>query len=88
MGPRPPTARGSPPCNADSRSEDAVHIAVARRETSTTEPTPVRVPLQQRAAMPKASAMPPLRSPMAPRWPIGWSRSAGVRTCATPPRAQ
>ena len=76
------------PPRAANRSDDIVHIAVANSETSTTEPRPVRVRLSNAAEIPNASAMAPLRSPMAPHWPIGWSRSAGVSMCATPARAQ
>jgi hypothetical protein len=63
-------------------------MAVASRETSTTDPTPVRARLSSAPAIPNASAMAPLGSPIAPRWPIGCSRSAGVSTWARPPRDQ
>ena len=42
-GPRPAAARGSMPWSAERTSEESVHIAVARRHTSTTDPVPVRV---------------------------------------------
>ena len=84
----PDIARGCWPCSAESTSDDSVHIAVASSDTSTTEPRPVRVRLSSAAAIPNASAMAPLRSPIAPRWLIGWSRSGGVSTWAMPPRAQ
>ena len=57
--------------NAVSKSEVSVHIAVARRETSTTEPRPVRSRFRSAPAMPKARPIAALRSPMAPRWLIG-----------------
>ena len=46
-------------------------MAVASSETSTTEPSPVRVRLSRAPAIPNASAIAPLRSPIAPRWLIG-----------------
>ena len=63
-------------------------MAVASSETSTTEPRPVRPRRNRAPAMPKARAMAPLRSPMAPRWLMGSSRSGGVSMWAMPPRAQ
>ena len=68
---RPEGRWTSPPLSAASRSEDSIHIAVASSETSTTEPSPVRVRLSRAAAIPNASAIAPLRSPIAPRWLIG-----------------
>ena len=64
-------AFGSSPLRAARRSDESVHIAVARRDTSTSEPAPVRVRFNNAAATPKASASAPFRSPKAPRWPIG-----------------
>ena len=71
----PPTSRAAVcPCSAASTSDDSVHIATPSSDTSTTEPLPVRVRLSSAAAIPNASAIAPLRSPMAPRWPMGWSQ--------------
>ncbi len=86
--PPPDIARGRCPWSAASTSDESVHIAIPRSETSTTDPRPVRVRLSSAAAMPNASAMAPFRSPIAPRWPIGCSISGGVSTWAMPPRAQ
>ena len=68
---RPSGARGAAPCRALRTSDDNVHIAVASSDTSTTDPSPVWARRNSAAAMPKASAMPPFRSPMAPRCEIG-----------------
>ena len=48
--------------------------AATRRRPS---PAPVRSRCSSAAAIPKASAIAPLRSPIAPRWLIGSSRSGG-----------
>ncbi len=81
-------ARGFWPCSAASTSDDNVHIAIPSSDTSTTLPLPVRVRSSSAAAMPNARAIAPLRSPIAPRWPIGRAMSGGVNTCAIPPRDQ
>ena len=76
-----PAARRARPTTASTSR----HRAATRRPPSR---GPVRVRLSSADAIPNASAMAPLRSPIAPRWPMGWSRSCGVSTCAMPPRAQ
>ena len=85
---RPLNRGGSLPCNTVRTSEVSVHMAVASNETSTTEPRPVRSRFRRLLAIPKPSAMAPLRSPIAPRCMSGNSRSGGVITWASPPRAQ
>ena len=82
-GRRAPDARGCWPCRAASTSDDNVHIAVPRSETSTTEPRRVRLRLRSAAA---SRTQAPWRRSGRPssRWPIGSSRSAGVRTCPSP----
>ena len=59
------------PLSAARTSDDSVHIAVASSETSTTDPGTGPVRLSRAPAMPNASAMARLRSPIAPRCLIG-----------------
>ncbi len=47
-GPLPGTRVTWPPLSAARRSDDSVHIAVARSDTSTTDPLPVRPRFEQR----------------------------------------
>ncbi len=76
------------PCSADITSDASIHIAVPRSETSTTDPSPVRSLRNSAAAIPNASCTAPLRSPSAPRCPIGSSSPMGVSVSPRPPRAQ
>ena len=63
-------------------------MAVARRDTSTIEASPVRSRFNSAAVMPPASVIAPIESPNAARCITGNSSPGGVSASAMPPRDQ
>ena len=69
-------------------SGESIHMAMPRRETSTTGASPVVARWSSPAAIPPAMAMPPARSPKPGRPPMGNSASPGFSALPTAPRPQ